>query len=227
MDFSGIELHFRTPRLGFQVFHYSNDISNPHALPLAHNIGIFNTLEQAQDAAQTELAHVLEFHLNQGHVGRCFRDMNLSLRGLITAYVDSLNDTRQLVRRELILSEFHIVKVDVWDPSWAVEAQRAVHESNVQAHGAVMPTREPSTHKCPSEINSTYVQHDEERSPEWARSRIPLFARRDEWPLRRPGDPPYTVRMGFSPPKLIPCIRSVSEQLVKPQNSKLLRRNSW
>ncbi|EUC48261.1 hypothetical protein COCMIDRAFT_2875 [Bipolaris oryzae ATCC 44560] len=226
MDFSGIELHFRTPRLGFQVFHYSNDISNPRALPLAHNIGIFDSLEQAQYAAQSELVRVLELYLSQGHSGRCFRDMNLSLRGLITTYVDNLNDARQLIRREFILSEFHIVKVDVWDPPWAVRARRAVHESNVQAHQVIMPIREPSTQKHLLEINPRFVQHEEERSPEWARSRIPLFARRDEGPLRRPGDKPYTVRMGFSPPKRMPAIRSMSEQSVKPLNSELLRRNS-
>ncbi|EMD64147.1 hypothetical protein COCSADRAFT_357055 [Bipolaris sorokiniana ND90Pr] len=213
MDFSCIESHFRTPQLGFQVFHYSNDISNPHTLPLAYNIGVFDSLEQAQDAAQSELARVLKFHLNQGHSGRCFREMNLSLRGLITAYVDSLNKARQSIRRELILSEFHIVKFDAWDPS------RAVHESNVQAH-------ELSMYKLSSEIDPPFVQHDEERSPEWARSRIPLFVRRDEGPLRRPGDQPYTVRMGFLPPKPIPAIRSISEQSVKNSDSELLRRNS-
>ncbi|KAJ5063259.1 hypothetical protein J3E72DRAFT_147517, partial [Bipolaris maydis] len=161
----------------FQVFHYSNDISNPHALPLAHNIGIFRNLKQAQDAAQCELTRVLGFYLNQGHSGRCFREMDLSLRGLITAYADSLDDARQLIRRELILSEFHIAKVDVWNPSWTVETGRTIRERKAQVH-------ERSAYRFRWEDDPRFVQHDEERLPEWATSRTPLFARRDEGPLR-------------------------------------------
>jgi hypothetical protein len=249
MDFANIHLHFHILRVGFQVLHCWNDITKPDTPPMAHNIGIFTSLEHAQDATRRVFKHVLETYRNKGYYGRCFDEVDLNLRGLITAYVDTLDATRQVIRRELLLSEFHIVTVYVCNPSWGAETHRVdsdplatlprmVYKSNMQAHEAVTPTTElpdtsvgdgrsvastiisvPSTHQSPPRPAPALVRYDEERSPEWARSRIPLFARRDEGPLRRPGDPPYAQRMDFSLPKpTSSATPSATEQTVESQH---------
>jgi hypothetical protein len=60
----------------------------------------------------------------------------------------------------------------------------------------VMPEPAPTSPQFPP----LGVQYDEERQPEWSRTRIPYFDRRDDGPFRRPGDTPYAQVMTFSPP---------------------------
>jgi hypothetical protein len=60
----------------------------------------------------------------------------------------------------------------------------------------VMPEPAPPSPQFPP----PGVQYDEEHQPEWSRTRIPYFDRRDDAPFRRPGDTPYAQVMTFSPP---------------------------
>ncbi|EOA90696.1 hypothetical protein ACJQWK_11436 [Exserohilum turcicum] len=247
MDLVNAQQPLHIPGIGFQVFHYRHDIFTPGIPPMAHHIGVFTSLAHAQEAARFEFERVLAEYLTHGYYGRCFNEIDLNLRGLITAYVDIVEHGRVL-RREVYLNEFHITTVDVWDPTWDAEVRRVgenmlfnglrsghvIYEkadgaaaSTAMSHepvGPVAPTFElPEPHRIlEREAKSVPfgVQHEEERSPEWARTRIPIFTRRDDAPFRRPGDAPYADRMPFSPPPPKSPVPPSLQQSNEPVTSK-------
>jgi hypothetical protein len=127
MDLPGNQRHLLPiPGEGYQLIHYQKHPYDDEAPLVTHKIGVYVNFEQAQVAAQDLLDRTLSDYLRQGYYGRYWDEIDLSLRGLITCYVDIWVDGYQL-KREFPLSEFLIWFVEVWDSTWVKTPMYLLH----------------------------------------------------------------------------------------------------
>ncbi|CAI6339523.1 unnamed protein product [Periconia digitata] len=155
--------HSPQPQARFLVFHHYQA-----ELVRSTIIGIYSSLQAAQNAAAAVLEEQLAKCVQAGLSGRVYRVIDLELKGLITAVTD---------QGEKPLSEFeirqeHVVQVTPTD----------------QLLGTLMPLLPTSSPASPSsstlipasQLAKSKQVHPAEKDPLWAQSRVPLFRRRDE-----------------------------------------------
>ncbi|EDU48988.1 hypothetical protein PtrSN002B_009499 [Pyrenophora tritici-repentis] len=118
----------QAPGVGFVLKHYHKPIFPPNAPVKIFYLGIFTSLTLAQEAAQHALQCTLSKLIDQGYHGRYWKDVDLELRGLVTAYGETVVNGH-LATQEYCLSEFHMETIEVWDPSWDAEVHRSSEDA--------------------------------------------------------------------------------------------------
>ena len=199
---------------------------------MAIYLGSFRSTERVEQAMTEESHRIVVDYLNHGSYGRSFSEIQVSLVGAIRASVDTHDSQGRVTGQRQVLFEFHIRTID----SRADQAARLPDGYHANAEGTFI--RERHTHMYTVKHRYTIaipdpppapapfgVQHDEERSPEWARTRVPLFDRRDDAPVRRPGDPPYSFIMRRSLPWTV-VVTPPIDQAVEASGNEEVRADS-
>lgn len=189
----------------FQVIHLRNPIFTTNISESFDLLGIYPSLATAQRIATRALDHAVSEYQRRNYRGRYSSDIDLQLRGMITAFVaDS--------QHEICLSEFHVNEVYLGDDAaarhercwYAASAEVAVsgaqlvqqqqqqhhhHHSWLTARSAIQPLR---FDRCAlGRIVFAECCWAYENGPEWAHTRIPLFSRRCDGPFRTRDDTLY------------------------------------
>lgn len=178
---------------------------------MAIYLGLFSSTELVQRAITEEAHRIFVDYLNHGSYGRSFSEIQVSLVGAIKASVDVHDSQGRVTGQRQVLFELHIKTID--DPAGSLRVHGTPSQATRLPDGYYANTngtfiQQPATHmrtvKHRQPIATPLstpqpaplgVWHDEERSPEWARSRVPMFDRRDDAPFRGPSDPPYSFIM--------------------------------
>lgn len=182
------------PATGFRIKHYIWTLPPFKIINIATS-PIFSTFEECQADAHLQFDRFLAFYLHHGQSGIFHNEMNLSKRGLITAYVYT-NDTYGRVRQELHpLSEFVIEAVKLQHDHQAPQMRRGVEAD---------ASNFPSHHIETSQVGSLALHmrpgpdYELEKCRGWSQTRTPWPPKRDGGPYRRGDDPPYREVLSFS-----------------------------
>jgi len=124
MDFADNQTHLQPPGLGFELLHFQRRPFFPNSPLMTYHLGTFTSLTHAREAAGVALQSTLDKYLDEGYHGRYCKEIDLTLRGVITVYADIVVDGYS-VTKEFWLDEFHLGTVQVWDASWDAEVRRS------------------------------------------------------------------------------------------------------
>jgi hypothetical protein len=182
--------------VGFIVRHH-HIVSNTSGFAIHTTvIGTYPSFTAAQTAAVDALHTALAGYERAGIRGNVSKVINLVLRGLITGVTSD--------GVELPISEFEICPVHVWNETWAPRTGDEEEQALMQKIDREGNPQIKVTVPCAKPIRMSINEHvgrakrfPEEMNPHWAQTRVPYFRRRDETPLRRVYDPPYSVDVGF------------------------------
>jgi len=208
------------PELGFIVYHHHVELSPSEVAIHTTVIGIYPSFTVAQKAALDALHIAIAGYERAGVRGNVSKVINLVLRGLITGIGrDGM---------ELPISEFEIRPMRVWNETWRPqmgnEEENALMRNEDREGKVQIEVKLPWAKPVPMPKNEQAgraTRFPEETDPYWVQTRIPYFRRRDETPLRRADDPPYSANLGFVCPPLRSHQRSV-RQIVAQQPDELL-----
>ncbi|KAI4625625.1 uncharacterized protein J4E88_006010 [Alternaria novae-zelandiae] len=141
------------PKLGFIVVRFNRSSItpiSPNTPASVHHIGTYHTFANAQATALRLFQLALNDFYRRGQSGRYFNRIDLEQSGSIMIYQQRPSNG-YMATRELVVSEFRVVLVNMSDNFWEVEA-RLIREkfTLVNPHGGFMDNTPVPESKMPT-----------------------------------------------------------------------------
>ncbi|KAF2829911.1 hypothetical protein CC86DRAFT_435932 [Ophiobolus disseminans] len=174
-----------TPHVGFLITHHIFFLP-PNAKVDTFTSCIYPTLEAAQRDAHILLVKSVNWYTRLGYHGTYRADIDLTMRGLITAYIPRVG----IGSDEHRLGEFVISAVELGSaPHMGGQEERALFADGDEGKKAVI--RVPSASGAGGHVGEMQMKCVPdlalEKSYKWTQTRIEYSRRRDEGPFRREG----------------------------------------